>query len=69
MKVQCWVADYPKCPLYKYSERQCVYCDGEKFSSLRISFPDQESRVDYMEKYCGKDFEECRVYDAFVRHM
>lgn len=47
----------------------CVFCDGKKFSTLRISFPDPASRVSYMEKFCGKDFEDCPVYDAFVRHM
>ncbi len=69
MKPTRWVASYPRCPFYKYTEKQCVHCDGEEFSTLRISFPDNAERDSYMRKYCGKNFEDCPVYDAFVRHM
>ena len=64
-----WVANKPKCPFYKYTERACVYCDGEEFSSLRISFPDPASRIAYMMEYCGKAYKKCPVYDSFVRHL
>lgn len=69
MKGRRWVSDVLICPLYKASEPQCIFCDGEEFSSLRISFPDNAGRDAYMAKYCDKDYEDCPVYDVFIKHI
>lgn len=67
MKGRRWASAVPICPLYKFTEPQCVFCDGQQFSSLRISFPDKKSRVDFMKQYCEQSFQECPVYDAFTK--
>ena len=54
-----------KCPYYKATEPQCIFCDGWEFSSLRLSFPDKQSRKDYMANYCSKDYEQCSVFKIF----
>ncbi len=69
MKGRRWVSNVPVCPLYKCTEQQCIFCDGEEFSSLRISFPAVRDRKEYMEKYCSGDYESCPVCEAFLRHM
>ena len=53
------------CPFYKATEPQCIFCDGDEFSSLRISFPDSKSRKAYMDTYCDKDYESCQVFKIF----
>ena len=69
MKGNRYGSTVPRCPFYKATEQQCVFCEGEEFSSLRISFPQKADRVAYMKQYCEKDFEKCVVYDVFVLHM
>jgi len=63
-----WVSALPLCPYYKATEYQCVFCDGHQFSSLRISFPDKESRKAYMKKHCEQNYQGCVIYDAFIKH-
>lgn len=60
-----YVCKGTKCPCYKATEPQCIFCDGWEFSSLRLSFPDVPSRKAYMENYCDKDYEKCAVYKIF----
>lgn len=66
-KKRRWVSDVPICPIYKATEPQCVFCDASEISSIssiRISFPNKQKRVDYMEKYCEKNYQDCVVWAA-----
>ena len=54
-----------KCPYYKATEPQCIFCDAKEFSSLRLSFPDAKSRLAYQNHYCSGSYEECTVFKIF----
>lgn len=54
-----------KCPYYKATEPQCIFCDSNEFSSLRLSFPDALSRRAYQDAHCSNDYEQCSVFKIF----
>lgn len=64
--LQDWMV---QCPFYANDERGCIRCEGPIDSTrLKISFVNptgatsQERKLDYLHKYCCREFKSCRVY-------
>ena len=68
-KKRRWVSDVPICPIYKATEPQCIFCDTEICSSIRLSFPDKQSRVTYMKARCESDYQHCDIWIASTREI
>ncbi len=59
-----WASDAAKCPFYKWTEYQCLFCEGSDRASIRLSFPAKTDRGDYFQKYCADDYHSCVIYMA-----
>ena len=45
------------CPFWKWEQGDIAVCEG-----CRLTFPDQETRLEYVRRYCGSsDWKRCSV--------
>ena len=58
------------CPFYKDAPqgRQIVMCEGvEKQTSIHLAFGHKKQQFEYMEEYCCKDYDTCRIADMLYK--
>lgn len=52
-----------KCPFYIFSSTNRMKCEGvDKTNRIHLVFGDSERARDYLNRYCCKNYKQCRIY-------